>query len=389
MRLSAARTNAGIVRFSKVSRWLCFAMRMLTLTATAAAQTSAPGNVEVVSNGISVVDTASQQEMQTSAARDSARPGNVVGTILDQSGSVAVGAIVRLASEGKSFTQEVPSGNNGQYSFSNVPAGHFNISVNSTGFANQAFAGELAPGQTFLVPAIVLSIPTVVTAVKVTVDPVEVATEQVKEQEQQRVLGFIPNFYVTYRDDAAPLTKKLKFQLAWKSSIDPVTILGGAFLAGVQQAGDQYSEFGQGAEGYGKRFGTVYANIVASTFLSGAIFPSLLKQDPRYFYKGTGTKRSRIWRAVSNSVLCKGDNGRWQINYSNIAGSLGGAAISTTIYPNKNASVIVTNFLVRMGESSLAGIFQEFVARKLTKQPKRQGDPPEMETRNISATSSK
>ena len=389
MCLSAARTNAGIVRFSRVSRWLCFAMLTLTLTATAAAQTSAPGNVEVVSNGISVVDTSSQPEMQTSAAEDSARPGNIVGTILDQSGSVAVGAVVRLVSEGKSFTQEVPSGNNGQYSFSNVPSGHFNISVNSTGFGNQAFAGELAPGQTFLVPAIVLSIPTVVTAVKVTVDPVEVATEQVKEQEQQRVLGFIPNFYVTYRDDAAPLTKKLKFQLAWKSSIDPVTILGGAFLAGVQQAGDQYSEFGQGAEGYGKRFGTVYANIVASTFLSGAIFPSLLKQDPRYFYKGTGTTRSRVWRAVSNSVLCKGDNGRWQINYSNIAGSFGGAAISSTIYPNKNASVIVSNFFVRMGESSLAGIFQEFVARKLTKQPKRQGDPPELEVRNISATSSK
>lgn len=390
MCLSAHRTNAGSVRFSKASQWLCFTMLMLTLAATAAAQTSAPGNVEVVSNGISVVDTLSQQEMQTSAAQDSARPGNIMGTILDQSGSVAVGAVVRLASEGKSFTQEVPSGNNGQYSFSNVPSGHFNISVNSTGFGNQAFAGELAPGQTFLVPAIVLSISTVVTAVKVTVDPVEVATEQVKEQEQQRVLGFIPNFYVTYRDDAAPLTKKLKFQLAWKSSTDPVTILGGAFLAGVQQAGDQYSEFGQGAEGYGKRFGAVYADVFASTFLSGAILPSVLKQDPRYFYKGIGTARSRIWRAVSNSVLCKGDNGRWQINYSNIAGSFGGAAISSAIYPNRNqASVIVSNFFVRMGESSLAGIFQEFVARKLTKQPKRQGDPPEMEARNISDTSSK
>src|SRR5215475_75779 len=386
---SAPGTNAGIVSFSKISRWLGFAMLVLTLAATAAAQTSAFGNVEVVSSGISVVDTSSQQEMQTSAAQDSAKPGHVVGTILDQSGSVAVGAVVRLTSEGKSFTQEVASGDNGQYSFSNVPSGTFNISVNSTGFGNPAFAGELAPGQTFLVPAIVLSIPTVVTAVKVTVDPVEVATEQVKEQEQQRVLGFIPNFYVTYRDDAVPLTKKLKFQLAWKSSTDPVTILGGAFLAGAQQAGDQYAEFGQGAEGYGKRFGTVYANIVASTFLSGAIFPSLLKQDPRYFYKGTGTTRSRIWRAVSNSVICKGDNGRWQINYSNIAGSFGGAAISSTIYPNKNASVIVSNFFVRMGESSLAGIFQEFVARKLMKQPKREGDPHEMEARDISATSSK
>jgi len=301
------------------------------------------------------------------------KPGSIVGTILDESGSVAVGAVVRLTAEDKSFSQEVASGDNGQFSFSNVPPGQFNLSVNSTGFGDKAFSGELAPGQTYLVPPIVLSIATVVTEVKVAVDPVEVATEEVKEQEQQRVLGFIPNFYVTYKDDAAPLSKKLKFQLAWKSSTDPVTILGGAFLAGVQQAGDQYSEFGQGAEGYGKRFGAVYADVFASTFLSGAILPSLLKQDPRYFYKGTGTTRSRIWRAVSNSVLCKGDNGRWQINYSNIAGSFGGAAISSAIYPNRNqASVIVSNFFVRMGESSLAGIFQEFVARKLTKTSKRQ-----------------
>jgi hypothetical protein len=258
------------------------------------------------------------------------------------------------------------SGDNGQFSFSNVHPGRFTLSVNSVGFGNQAFYGELTPGETYLVPPIVLSIPTVVTDVRVTVDPVEVATEEVKEQEHQRVFGFIPNFYVTYHADAAPLTTKLKFRLAWKSSTDPVTILGTAFLAGLQQAGDQYSEFGQGAQGYGKRFGADYADVVASTFLSGAVFPSLLKQDPRYFYKGEGRTRSRIWRAVSNSVMCKGDNGRWQVNYSNIAGVFGGAAISSTYYPTKNhASNIISNGFIRLGESSLAGIFQEFVFRKL------------------------
>jgi hypothetical protein len=312
---------------------------------------------------------------------DSTKPGSIVGTTLDQSGSVAVGAVVRLTSEGKSFSQEVVSGNNGQFSFTNVPPGQFKLSITSAGFGGEAFSGELAPGQTYLVPPIVLSIATVVTAVDVKVDPVEVATEEVHEELHQRVLGFIPNFYVSYHEDAAPLTTKLKFELAWKSSTDPITLAGTAVLAGLQQAGDQYPEFGQGAQGYGKRFGAAYADVLASTFLSGAVFPTLLKQDPRYFYKGSGTTRSRIWRAVSNSIWCKGDNGNWQVNYSNIAGSFAGAAITSTYYPTKNqGSVILSNGFVRMGESSLAGVLQEFVVKRFTKVSKRQAaEPPDTE----------
>ena len=323
---------------------------------------------------------ASAQGAATGASQPAAN-GNIVGTILDQSGSVASGAVVRLTSADKFFSREVVSGDNGQYSFSNVPPGRFDLSVNSTGFGDQAFSAELAPGQTYLVAPIVLSVATVVTGVRVTVDPVEVATEEVKEQEHQRVLGFIPNFYVTYHPDAPPLTTKLKYKLAWKSSTDPVNIFGTAFFAGLQQAGDEYPEFGQGAQGYGKRYGTAYADVIASTFLSGAFFPSLLKQDPRYFYKGSGSMRSRIWRAVSNSIICKGDNGRWQANYSNIAGSFAGAAISSTYYPTTNqASVVLSNGFIRMGESSLAGVMQEFVVRKFMKQSKRQAmDRPDTE----------
>lgn len=285
---------------------------------------------------------------------------------------MAIGAAVRLTSDDQTFSRDAVSGNNGQFTFSSVPPGPFKLSVTSSGFGGEAYSGELAPGQTFLVPPIVLSVATVVTAVNVKVDPVEVATEEIQEELHQRVFGFIPNFYVSYHEEAAPLTTKLKFKLAWKSTIDPITIAGTAFLAGLQQAGDQYPEFGQGAEGYGKRFGAGYADVMASTFLSGAVFPTLLKQDPRYFYKGTGTTGSRIWRAVGNSVICKGDNGRWQPNYSNILGSVGGAAVASTYYPTKNqASVIFTNSLVRLGESSLAGIIQEFVIPKISKSGRR------------------
>ncbi len=305
----------GTRRFSKENSFLGlgFALVMLICCAMASAQTGGPIERGPVA----------------------AKPGSVIGTVLDQSGAVSVGKVIRLTPQDESDYRQVLTGDNGQFSFSNVPAGHFQLSVSSTGFGNEVYSGDLAPGQTFLAPPIVLSVATVVTEVKVTVDPVEVATEEIKLEEHQRALGFIPNIYVSYRPDAAPLTTKLKYQLAWKSSTDVVTIGGAAFLAGLQQAGNEYSGFGQGAQGYAKRFGAVYGDVVASTFLSGAVFPSLLKQDPRYFFRGTGSKKKRLLYAISNSVMCKGDNGRWQVNYSNMAGVVLARRLCPPITPRK------------------------------------------------------
>ena len=111
-----------------------------------------------------------------------------------------------------------------------------------------------------------------------------------------------------------------------------------AALAGIEQAQNHFSGYGQGAEGYGKRFGAGYADTVAGTFIGGAILPSLLKQDPRYFYKGTGSKPSRFRMRIANALICKGDNGRWQTNYSNILGSLAAGGISNLYYPSKIAT---------------------------------------------------
>ncbi len=351
-----------------------------------AGETSAEGSSPSGSDGSGQSTQDQGTHVQSTQA---ARPGIVIGTILDQSGAVSVGTVIRLTPEDKSAYREVTSGNNGQFSFSNVPAGHFQLSVSSTGFGNEVYSGDLAPGQTIIAPPIVLSVATVVTQVKVTVDPVEVATEEVKEEEHQRVLGFIPNFYVSYRPDAAPLTTKLKYHLAWKSTTDVVTIGGVAFLAGLQQAGDQYSEFGQGAPGYARRFGADYGDAFASTFLSGAVFPSLFKQDPRYFFRGTGSTKRRFLYAISNSVWCKSDNGRWQVNYSNMAGVVSGAAIASTYYPSTNQGMnILTNSLIRMGESSLTGVIQEFILHKLTKTGHRQDPPVKPPSNTVSASGS-
>ena len=361
--------------FSKRIQLLVLGIALLAFGGSARAQ------------GASPQDSAPSQNAESQSA---AKPGNILGTVLDQTGTVAPGAAVRITTEDNSFTREMVSGNNGQFSFSNVPPGPFKIVVNAEGFGNQTFSGELSSGQTLIVPPIVISIATVVTDVKVNVDPVEVATEEVKEEEHQRVFGFIPNFYVTYHKDAVPLTTKLKFRLAWKSSTDPISIAGTAFLAGLEQAGDQYPDFGQGLKGYGKRLGAGYGDVVTSTFLSGAIFPSLLHQDPRYYFQGTGSTRSRILHAVENSVRCKGDNGNWQVNYSNILGAFGGAAVSSYLYPTNNRAMFtLSNGFIRMGESSLAGFVQEFVVPKISKSARRakqQSQPPQTDSIQVSET---
>jgi len=314
--------------------------------------------------------TSGAQKTRTSSAQkpDAQSSANISGTVIDQTGAVAEGAQVRLTRDDHSPAQEVASGGNGEYSFTNLPPGPFRITVTAPGFDTQTFSGDLEKGQAFPVPAIMLSITTAVTEVRVGVSPVEVAQEQIKEQEQQRVLGFIPNFFVSYVPDAAPLIPRQKFQLSWRSTIDPFTFVAVGMLAGLEQASDDFPGYGQGAEGYAKRYGAAYADVFAGTFIGSAILPSLLKQDPRYFYRGTGSTSSRLMYALGNSVICKGDNKKWQPNYSGILGSFATGGISYLYYPSsdRSTSLFLQNSLIRIAESSIAGVFQEFVLKKLT-----------------------
>jgi hypothetical protein len=295
-------------------------------------------------------------------------PGTVIGTVVDQSGAVMVGAHVRLNSQAPSPSQEVLTGSDGQFSFANVAPGPFQLTITSPRFTTHTSSGTLHSGETYLVPRIALAVAADI-EVQVGVSPDQVAEEQIKVEEKQRVLGVIPNFYVSYVPNAAPLNSKQKFKLAWKSTIDPVTILIVGGVAGVEQAQNHFRGYGQGAEGYGKRFGAGYADTVTSTFIGGAILPSLLKQDPRYFYKGTGTTRSRTLYAIANSVICKGDNGRWQPNYSNILGNLAAGGISNLYYPAEDrngAGLTFENAAIGIGATAIANLFQEFVVRKFT-----------------------
>ena len=260
------------------------------------------------------------------------------------------------------------SGDDGHFTFTNVPPGPFHLTIISAGFATQVFSGILHPGEINNVQ-IALGVAEAITEVQVGLTQTEVAEEEIKIEEKQRVLGVFPNFYVSYIPNAASLSSKQKFELAWKSVIDPVTFVLTGAIAGGEQAVNYFSGYGQGAQGYAKRYGAAYADTITGTFIGGAILPSILKQDPRYFYKGTGSKRSRVLYAIANSVICKGDNKQWQPNYSNILGSLAAGGISNLYYPARDrngASLTFENAAIGVGATAISNLLQEFVIRKLT-----------------------
>lgn len=297
------------------------------------------------------------------------RPGTISGTVLDQSGAVVAGAHIKLTADNQSAAPEAISDTDGQFAFTNVAPGPFHLTIAAQGFADFTSSGTLQPGENFIVLNPALSVATTVTDVEVGLSRIEIAREQIQVEEKQRVLGVFPNFYVTYDADAVPLTSKQKFQLAWKSVIDPVSFLLIGGVAGVQQATNSFSGYGQGAQGYAKRFGAGFADNVSGTFIGSAILPSLLKQDPRYFYKGTGSTSSRTLYALANAVICKGDNGHWQTNYSVILGSLAAGGISNIYYPAKDrngAGLTFANAAIGIGASAIVNVLQEFVVRKFT-----------------------
>lgn len=294
--------------------------------------------------------------------------GTIMGTVTDIGGSTVPGATVVLQQPGSQDRRTVTTGPNGFFQFSQVnPEVPYAINVSATGLTQWTSPPvALDPGQVKIVNA-QLRIPMERTQVQVTYDPVEVATEQVKTEEKQRVLGIVPNFYVVYDRDPQPLTAKLKFQLAMKVSTDPVTLAGVAFMASVNQAADT-PNYGQGWDAYGKRLGSTAATGFTDIMIGGAILPSLLHQDPRYFYQGSGPTTSRLRHAMLSPFIAHGDNGHLQPNYSSIGGDLASAAISHFYYPapDRDASALLTGFAISTAERVASGVAQEFILGRFT-----------------------
>jgi hypothetical protein len=310
-----------------------------------------------------------QAQQAPVVAAPSLQAGSISGTVVDKDGALVANARIALTQEGATSAREVLSDRDGYFVFTNVAPGAFRLTFNSAGFAVQEKSGVLHAGENFLLPQITLAVGANTEDVEVTLKPEEVAEEQIQVQEKQRLFGAIPNFYVSYDPHAVALTKKQKFELAWKSTIDPVSFGITGIIAGFEQYDNAYGGYGQGAQGYAKRYGASYADFVSGTFIGGAILPSLLKQDPRYFYKGTGSRKSRLFYALAMAVVCKGDNGRWQANYSGIIGGLAAGAISNLYYPDSDrngARLTFENAAIGTGEGAVINVIQEFILRRLT-----------------------
>jgi hypothetical protein len=365
-RIVLPATPHSLARFStQTPARRLFLLALLLILTLAMTPAAFPQSSEPVAPALATTSTAQFPE--------SPLPGTIRGTVVDQTGVPIAGAEVTLICQDPAVRRQVLSGDDGEFSFANIPSGTFQLTVTAPGLAPQAASGTLPPGESVLLPQIILTVASATTEVRVS--PVEEAEVEIKEQEKQRVLGVVPNFYVTYVRDAAPLNSRQKFELAWKSTLDPVSFGLTAAIAGAQQADNAFSGYGQGAQGYAKRFGASYADFTIGTFLGSAVLPSLLKQDPRYFYKGSGGKRARLLYAIANAVICKGDNGRWQPNYSAVGGSLAAGGLSNLYYPDNDRGARLTfeNAAIAIAATAGVNVLQEFVIRKLTPATSRSG----------------
>jgi len=303
------------------------------------------------------------------------RPGKISGTVTDVSDDIVPGADVILQSSVSGERRSMVSGDNGSYTFDGLKPGiSYHVTISAIGFVTWTSPVIMvSPGQIQFVTGSKLQISGGATSVTVSATSEEIATEQVRIEERQRVFGIVPNFYVVYGHDAVPLKTKLKFKLALRASTDPVFFASIALVAGADQAGDT-PNYGQGAEGFGQRMGALYANGFADIMVGEGILPTLLHQDPRYFYQGTGTNRSRVFHALSSPFICKGDNGKWEPNYSSVGGDLAAGAISNIYYPqsNRGPGIVFENALITTGGRMANGFVQEFILRRFTSGAKDQ-----------------
>ncbi len=298
---------------------------------------------------------------------------SISGVVLDPSGAVVRGATIKLAGANDATERIAVGDDQGRFLFSDLPAGTFKVTVASatglTTFTSDTVT--LAVGQKLELPPISLRITVASSDVHVVgaaATPEEIAQAQIQAQEKQRVLGIVPNFYSSYIWNAAPMTTKQKFGLALRSTTDPVAFMVAGGVAGVEQWHNTFPGYGRGTQGYLKRYGAAYADNMIGRMVGSAILPSLLHQDPRYFYKGSGSVTSRALYAISQTVICRGDNGRSQPNYSHVLGNFAAAGISNLYRApqDSSASLTIRNAFIITGSNAIGNLVREFILRKIT-----------------------
>jgi hypothetical protein len=342
------------------------------VTSSAGAQQSgaAQGKNAAATSAAKTTQSSQGQAFATGQMVNGQAAGMIFGSVTDSDGDLVPGALVTLTSSGVTGERAIVSDSGGRFQFSGVAAGAFKITVAAKGMAGGTIAGKLEPGAVYNAPPVVLRVASANSEITVTPQTEhQIAQQEVKVEETQRVLGIVPNYFVTYDKHPVPLDSKQKFSLGIRAALDPTHFLFAAGAAGVEQMAGTFPGFGPGPEGFGKRYGASLATTTTSELLRGSVYPSLFRQDPRYFYKGTGSTWSRVKYSLGTAVICKGDNGRWETNYSTIFAGLTAGAISNFYYAPSDRHGAALTF--ESGALSIAGVgfghlMQEFVFRRFT-----------------------
>jgi hypothetical protein len=314
--------------------------------------------------------TAEPQAISPLPEAPQAAPGSIHGLVTDTDGAFIPGAKITLeiAATKLQLTSQ-NTGTDGEFLFHDVAPGRYTLRFKATGFSTWKVEDfPVGPSQAVDLPPVELGVEAIDTSVNA-ITSEDLAEQQITAEEHQRILGILPNFFVSYVPNAQPLTRRQKFKLALVISRDPLTFITTGITAGIEQAQGDLAGYGPNIGGYGQRYAAAYGDRLSATFIGSAILPSLLHQDPRYFYNGKGTVLHRALYAISTVVICKGDNGRWQPNYSNVFGNLAAGGISSFYYPNSakhDVQTSVDNIFIGIGEGSIGTLFQEFLLRRFT-----------------------
>jgi hypothetical protein len=192
--------------------------------------------------------------------------------------------------------------------------------------------------------------------------PGVLAPGKTAQGEDKYIFGVLPNYRTAEMTAVGrPLTPKQKLTIATKDSFAYPLVLLGAAYAGLYQLENSHPEFGQGVEGYAKRFGTSYSDQVIGNYMTEAVFPIILKQDPRYFRMAHGTKGQRAWYAATRIFVSRTDSGKSTVNYSELMGNAVAAGIGLSYYPDdRDVPDYLQNWGIQLGTDATSQVLKEF-----------------------------
>jgi hypothetical protein len=312
-----------------------------------------------------------QQLLPDAPQETSHTPATITGVVSDILGALIPNAEIKLVEKDHPGERQLSSDSDGRFTFADVAPGTYNVVISSPGletFLSPAFT--LKPGEKYELPDIALPIASASTTVDVVMTQSQVADEELKLETKQRVLGVLPSFYTSFLWNAAPLNTRQKFRLSLRAATDPYVFVDTAITAGIQQSANTFPDWGNDTTAsYFKRYAAAYGDTLIGHTLGSAIYPAIFHQDPRYFYMGPGSSfPRRLKHALLAGVVARGDNDRWQPNYSHILGNASAGAISSVWHPASDSpqSLALNNALLGIADGAIQGLLREFIFPHIT-----------------------